>query len=146
MTKKISVALAFVFLIALAACGSIQRCAEPEHRNEPACSIVNSVVDCTTANATTLIDQFEPAIVELIKAHTSADGIVDWPAIEPALSKFAIADGQCVLADVVGMLTRKSTAAGAPDRPKAESISDGFDVFRSKVSPGVKFKTRAGEI
>lgn len=142
----ISLLFLSILAIASACCGAAQRCAEPAHRNELSCAVLHDVVDCTTTNAKTLIDQFEPAVIALLTGATSPDGVISWDKIEPAVSSFAVADGMCVLADVVGQLTRRSGAAGTPGSPTFESVSIGFDKVRAKLAPGVRFKTPSGEI
>lgn len=138
----------FALSLTVAACaGTISKCKDPAQRNTVECAVVNSVVDCTTPEASTLISEFSPIVEDWIVAkYTGADGTIDWSKAGEQLKSAGIADGMCVLASVVQKLSGKSTAEGGPGRPKAESLTVGFDTLRAKLAPGVQFKTAQGTL
>lgn len=135
-----------VICICAIGCGARQKCQDPAQRNTVECAVVNSIVDCTTANATQLETQFGPVVQWLIAKATGADGSIDWGQVTDTVKSFGIADGMCVIATVVEDLTQKSTAAGGPGRPSHDSLATGFDQLRAKVAPGIRFHTPRGDL
>lgn len=152
---SIFIALGFTIVSLLAVCcGAAQKCREPANRNSPSCAIVNSVIDCTTDNAKTLVKEFGPAIVELIRTKTSTDGAIDWSSLEDATKSLGIADGMCVLASLTAKppapLKPQVVVGGGSSPPIRElNVSElrlGFDRVRSQLAPGVKFHTADGDL
>lgn len=137
---------AIVVVFVLQSCAGLQKCQDPAQRNTLECAVVRDVVDCTTANATSLIGQFKTTVAALVAKYTGTDGAIDWNGLGDATKSFGIADGECVLADVIFDLMKRSSASGDGTHPKYESLSLGFDQLRSKRHPGVRFHTPDGDL
>lgn len=133
-----------LLLVLESSCVSASKCAEPAHRNELLCAVRNDVVDCTTENAKVLVDQFGGLVEQLLAKATGADGAIDWDSVLPAVEKFGVADGGCVLASAVQGLLGRSQAEAGPGRPSHQSVAQGFDMTRSKLFPGIRFRTARG--
>ena len=145
--------ITFLSLVALSltihACATVSKCQDPAQRNTVECAVINSVVDCLTPEAKQLESEFGPLVKALIAKYTSSNGTIDWTTLANDAGLNAttgVADGMCVIADVVKDLQTKVTAEGSATRPNYAALSVGFDVLRAKVAPGVKFRTRNGDL
>jgi len=104
-----------------------------------------ALVDCTTAQAAQLIDEFSPTVAEVIEAARGQDGQIDWSQVRASLKHFGIRTGACVVADLVaGVLAGKQPFGGVVFSPV--EASEGFAFLRKVLWRDAQFKTEAGTI
>jgi hypothetical protein len=114
--------------------------------------LAHDVIDCTTANAHTLTDQFAPVVDSLLRHATGGDGSIDWAPVRAATKSFAQAAGGCVLATVIARLMRPRPAAdpsaplAAPLEVDQAALLAGFGDLRRELFPGKRFLTDLGEL
>lgn len=126
----------------IVACASIRREAK---------AVAGDVVDCTTAHAHQLTEQFGPLVDDMIRAATQPDGRIDWAPIRAATKSFAVDAGGCVLAAaVLRALTAPAADPAAPQlaphAPDQALLRAGFDDLRRERFGGVRFRTELGEL
>ncbi len=149
-TKKVvvpavAVILCLFTLTQLTACAT---CKEELHRNDFKCVLINDIVDCTVDQAVAVAPQFLPLVAYVISLVTGTDGTIDWAALEQALVAFGIRDGGCILAALENQYANNANKPQASPRlmQQYRSYTAGFNAYRQKRWPGVKFKLADGTV
>lgn len=138
--KNLLLALIAILLAPIAGC----RCFKPEHRNEPACAVLNQVVDCTESAVVTNIAQFKPLLQQVIALATGQGGQIDWSKVEQALTGMGIKDGGCIMADLEkDFMTPASTPMiNQTLAATRASYHDNYKSYRAKRWPNISFKVK----
>lgn len=111
-------------------------------------AIAGDVVDCTTASARTLTDQFAPLVDQLLRNATGGDGKIDWAPVKDATKQFALEAGGCVLANVIARHQAAPVKAD-PDAPQVANLEADPKALLAgfrELYPGKRFVTPLGEL
>lgn len=110
-------------------------------------AVAGDVVDCTTANARTLTEQFAPLVDSLLRHATGVDGKIDWAPVKDATKQFALDAGGCVVANVVARhLAPRLADPTAPQVAGLELDQAALAAGFRELYPGKKFLTPSGEL
>lgn len=128
--------------LVFASCGTARRVAG---------DVAGDVVDCTSASARGLIDQFGPVVDAVLVAATGGDGKVDGAQLKTAVKNFGVDLGGCVLASSV-----RRALTPAPDDPAAPRLSPVqadpaalqalFEAIRKETLSGKRYKLAEGDL
>lgn len=110
-----------------------------------------AVVDCTKGQLRTVVEQFAPVLDALLVQAVTPDGKVNWQPLEGVTKNLGVAEGGCVLSDVVAQeLHPKPTAPGAPKASElvldAASLRAGYEQIRKAQFGGAVYVTSAGPL
>lgn len=113
-------------------------------------TLANNIVDCTTANAKTITQEFGPLMKVAFANATGEDGKVDWNSIKSSTSSFGKATGSCVLVNTIASLLNPKMDPNAPQSEgivyDKASMMVGFEELRMLQLGGATFKTPEGTL
>lgn len=107
---KLSLMLVIVmigFALFTAGCGAVEYCAQPTHKLDAECVVLNDVIDCTKDQKPSVIAELVPIVWQLINKATGADGSVNWSQVD--LTGLGEQDASCVLTDLALTVKPKLT-------------------------------------
>lgn len=106
-----------------------------------------AVVDCTTANARSLITQFGPVLESALVSATHGDGSLDTDAVKSITRNFAADTGMCVAASVfAAAIAPKSTDPNAPQSSPVAADPTALRATFGELAKGKRYQTDRGEI
>jgi len=110
---------------ALASCSSMPDCKAPANATSAECSIINALIDCTSADA-------NPAAVQQVEADIAAKNWAD-------LELLAVKYGACVVAEAF-------SGHFDPQKKLPAELETQYAVLRNKIWPGKGVKTKGGTL
>ena len=145
--KILILALAVIFTTS---CATIAECKQPAHALEAKCIAINSVIDCTTPAAASMISQFKPLLEGAVQHATSGDGGIDLPSIKAVTASLATDDAKCVAAAVFHAAVRRLADPNAPKSSPLVAdpimLKAGFESIRTEQFGGKTFRLPEGSL
>lgn len=131
-------AIAGTTLLACSSCATMK---------EQGRAVAGDVVDCTTAAAAELDEQFGPVVDKVIELNIAGDGGIDWTPVRESTKHMVTDAARCVLARAVARLMRK--AAPDDDAPQSAHLEVDQERLRSawrQLADGTTYRTPYGDL
>lgn len=108
-------------------------------------AIAGDVVDCTKAEAVKAIEQYAPAVEQVIVDSIGGDGKLDKDRVLAATKTFGTNSAKCVLASTIHRLM--SPPASSPDAPQSSPLAvdlAGLHSIRTEQLGAQRYKLPGG--